>query len=456
MKINFTSILLAIIACTTILSSCSRVFQVYELKSDDVSMNDSLYMYEDDTVKIIYDFWAERGIMRFAVKNKLEKPIYINWDKSKFIKNGKLSPYWTDETRIETKYSGSSSHFFNSVLSAYGNFGFGTSLSSGKSVSVVTRETKQSIIPPDSWVERMDHFMLPNPEEMRVELKRLGKERMPVRKKLKLRQQIIENDIKSYSGDGIDFKDKPAPVWRNYLSLSETSDPGNDQFIDNNFRLDAIVNYNLSANEILEKETEIEAKPSKFFLDRSKLNINHYRNRLDIFSCYDWNSINPAGATGLGISFSRLLLPNLELGVNYKIEFSPNRVRPTWTLRQPMYGSVLNQDLSRVHTLGLQINLIVNPKRKSRFGIGVNFAAKILPALENRLLRLFFCPSLDVNYDIKAINAFSLVPFVQFGSMVWLNKPYVNNTNVSWGDNFNFSAGMRLRFHWDKQRKNNI
>lgn len=88
--------------------------QVMELKSDLKEANDK-FVFENDTLKVVYYFWGDRGILQIGITNKLDVPIFINWSKS-FYKNNfdKLSYNPADETNPQQqkvyqdyKYSGS-------------------------------------------------------------------------------------------------------------------------------------------------------------------------------------------------------------------------------------------------------------------------------------------------------------------------------------------------------------
>lgn len=66
-------------------SNASNYVQVFELASDLPNVKNK-YTFENDTLKITYYFWGDRGIVQIGIKNKLKEPIYINWEKS-FYKN---------------------------------------------------------------------------------------------------------------------------------------------------------------------------------------------------------------------------------------------------------------------------------------------------------------------------------------------------------------------------------
>ncbi len=91
MKLFFLSIIAAII-----LSGCASTDILYtspmskNIKEDEQGH----YFYENDTIKVTYTFWAERGIMGMVIENKLEVPLYIDWKKSAYVdKKTKVNYY---------------------------------------------------------------------------------------------------------------------------------------------------------------------------------------------------------------------------------------------------------------------------------------------------------------------------------------------------------------------------
>jgi hypothetical protein len=89
--------------CSFLLSSilifsCEYRQLCYISPSNDQIKADSLYYFENDTIRIVYSFWKEKGILGYEVYNKLQIPIYIDWKKSSFVVNNVKMNYWADET----------------------------------------------------------------------------------------------------------------------------------------------------------------------------------------------------------------------------------------------------------------------------------------------------------------------------------------------------------------------
>ncbi|MEA3447231.1 MAG: hypothetical protein U9Q98_02125, partial [Bacteroidota bacterium] len=65
-KIIYLSVLIFI------LIGCNKSYiQVFETKTTNTKVEDEFYVYETDTIKVTYAFWANKGVLAFAVYNKL-------------------------------------------------------------------------------------------------------------------------------------------------------------------------------------------------------------------------------------------------------------------------------------------------------------------------------------------------------------------------------------------------
>ena len=79
------NLLLQFLFSAILFGSCSTYVQIYYLDSKDVSKVNEDFVFENDTVKISYFFWAKRGVIAFEIFNKLDKPLYVDWKKSSYI-----------------------------------------------------------------------------------------------------------------------------------------------------------------------------------------------------------------------------------------------------------------------------------------------------------------------------------------------------------------------------------
>ena len=86
-----------------LLSSCKTEItyvQLYETEATNSIEKNNSYIYENDTLKIVYLFWADKGQLRFSIYNKTTKPLYIDWFKSALITNSSAKDYFKDKQRF--------------------------------------------------------------------------------------------------------------------------------------------------------------------------------------------------------------------------------------------------------------------------------------------------------------------------------------------------------------------
>ena len=113
-KISMKNILgyLILAAC---LYSCSPA-KVATISSSNVPLKNSSFVFENDTVRITYRFWAESGIMDFDIYNKMDNPIYFDWKNSAFIPNDQMVSYWQDVTNTVGSSAAASNWLYNGVI----------------------------------------------------------------------------------------------------------------------------------------------------------------------------------------------------------------------------------------------------------------------------------------------------------------------------------------------------
>jgi hypothetical protein len=79
--------ILLILTVAFLFTSC-YTYQYVTLDAPGMSKNDKKEMvWENDTMKLVYNFNGEAGPMSLSLFNKTDKPLYINWKKSSLIRN---------------------------------------------------------------------------------------------------------------------------------------------------------------------------------------------------------------------------------------------------------------------------------------------------------------------------------------------------------------------------------
>ena len=83
-----------------LLSSCSKslYYQVYEVQSQDVTLQNNLLTYENDECVVKYNLWSLGGNLSFLFTNKTDKNLFIVMPKSFFILNGVANDYYSESS----------------------------------------------------------------------------------------------------------------------------------------------------------------------------------------------------------------------------------------------------------------------------------------------------------------------------------------------------------------------
>lgn len=142
MKLIITSALLVLL-----LYSCSPT-KVAQISSEQLTAGMNGFVFENDTVKITYRFWDNKGRMEYDVYNKLDQPIYVDWKTSAFIPNDKMVSYYRDETNAEM------------VSSSYYVFGKYSGASSTAAKSKATHQERIAVIPPQAMITQKDYSLI--------------------------------------------------------------------------------------------------------------------------------------------------------------------------------------------------------------------------------------------------------------------------------------------------------
>ena len=82
-------------------SSCSK-FQYYSLAADNLSKNKKQeFIAENDTCRITYNFYGEKGPIHISIYNKTNKPLQVDWKKSAVIFGDDAVSYFTPDSKID-------------------------------------------------------------------------------------------------------------------------------------------------------------------------------------------------------------------------------------------------------------------------------------------------------------------------------------------------------------------
>jgi hypothetical protein len=191
--------------------SCNPYIQVVEVKSNQLVLNEQKELvFENDTLRIRYDFFSENGHIKFSVLNKLKKPLYINWKESAFITGTNSFSYWQDEY-ISNGYISGYAFDWNSYFSSFGAVIY----------SVAKRDEQISFLPPGTEMYQLEYIVKPGA---------FGSFNKGSREEIK--------DSKGKKTIGIKhrFNEEDAPLkFRNYLTFSTDADSKSTFVFDTHF-----------------------------------------------------------------------------------------------------------------------------------------------------------------------------------------------------------------------------
>jgi len=225
-KTGTIQIYLIIFAAIT-LTSCSTFVHVIETKSNNVRFDGTHYSFENDSVKISYNFWANKGIVSFSVFNKLEKPLYIDWKKSSFIVNTTKFDYWIDE-EISKSVEFYGSYFYRGTPLRPGQFNFSETV--GVSTTSTIRIERITFVPPRTNYDRAQFFIFPNNYNTRLNVNSKSIEVSRNDKPKKKTTIYIANF----------FSENSPLFFRNFLTFSFSESFNEEFYVDNSFHISEI------------------------------------------------------------------------------------------------------------------------------------------------------------------------------------------------------------------------
>lgn len=110
----FLSVVLMFGACS------ARYYQIYGVRGNNVSRMSDCLMFKDENCSVIYNFWSNGGVADFIFVNNTDSILYLDLEKSFFIRNGMSYDYFEDAVYVSGsgKYYGTVSDGFLNISSA--------------------------------------------------------------------------------------------------------------------------------------------------------------------------------------------------------------------------------------------------------------------------------------------------------------------------------------------------
>lgn len=101
-------------------SSCkSYYYQVYDVSSNNLKLQENSLVYENEDCKVLYNLWSNNGKLKFAIINKTDKDIFVNMGQSFYVVNGQAVDYY--QGRTYTTQSFNESTYVSTTASGSGS-----------------------------------------------------------------------------------------------------------------------------------------------------------------------------------------------------------------------------------------------------------------------------------------------------------------------------------------------
>ena len=246
-----------------VFSSCTQFVYVYEIEKDGVISNEELYVYEDSVLQIAYSFWDNHGRLCFLLTNKSDKPIYIDWKKSSFIKNGVTFSYWDDvEIRklngvvVSSRLNNAS---LENTLLPFNSLSVGSDYYS--SVEYITKQERITFVPPKTSLIRDDYKII----------------RMNLRINQSNQKVIAKEDTYSKKSNVIteNFTKENSPlIFRNFITYSYNEEFNEEIRVDNLFYLNRVKKM---------RKREFQTRPKLDNKSKEFISFYPYKNNRDFY-----------------------------------------------------------------------------------------------------------------------------------------------------------------------------
>lgn len=257
---------------TCVLSSCSSncLYQIYEVKSDNLETKSNGLVYEDDNCLLFYNLWDKSGSLSFVFENKANKDIIIDLTRSFFIKNGMVYDYYQDQSIMNRGVFELTTS--RELCSSYLNFKnkthlWSTSLvvDSDFSISPIITKAQYFVIPAKTC-KVMPGFKISN-----IVYKECGNNKM---------------NYPEEQSETINYTKSNSPLTFSNRITYKLEGQGNNEYLQNDFWLSSLTNY--TEETIFEK---IEAEDCGNPYLTVKVNIKQAPNRF--YNTYEGIDIIP-------------------------------------------------------------------------------------------------------------------------------------------------------------------
>lgn len=142
---------------TFLFGSCTT-FQYATINSSSVKKNEKQeFIIENDSLQLVYNFNGRNAPVNITIHNKLNVPMYIDWQRSAIIVNDMASSYVPDKVQIEGSFSGTSNSYVvpvNQTKPYSSAYPYRTSVTSGNINASADVPEQIAFVPPKTYVTK--------------------------------------------------------------------------------------------------------------------------------------------------------------------------------------------------------------------------------------------------------------------------------------------------------------
>ncbi|MBD3750670.1 MAG: hypothetical protein IE931_14375 [Sphingobacteriales bacterium] len=99
-----------------LLSSCAS-YQISTISTQNENQNTDPFTFENDSVKIVYDFKGYNAPLTVSIQNKLNQPLYVDWNKSLLVFDNNSISLSGANIQIQGRINGSSENYGSTTYS---------------------------------------------------------------------------------------------------------------------------------------------------------------------------------------------------------------------------------------------------------------------------------------------------------------------------------------------------
>lgn len=212
--------------CCVLCLGCKSYVQVYETSSE-LERIDDFYTFENDTVRIVYSFWSNRGVVSFSILNKQDVPLYIDWKKSSYIDKSLKLDYWADEEAISSQSDYKLYAYRGSRTTPW----YYSGMIQGSTSTSKVKIERITFIPPKSVYVKSDFHIKPR-GHYKHQKSSMRHEVLPRNDKPSKKTKVYQNQ----------FSHNDTPIYfRNYITLSFSESFTSEFHVDHYFNVKSVL-----------------------------------------------------------------------------------------------------------------------------------------------------------------------------------------------------------------------